>query len=188
MNSVANGKIKERTKFKNIFTLSSPGDAGGAIGSALYIHNKLMGNKPLINNSPYLGPSFTNNYIEKVIELKIEKRNDFEIKKMNTDEMVKYVANKIAEGNVVGWFQGKMEFGPRALGNRSILCDPRNGDMQATLNIKIKRRESFRPFAPSILLDKVDEWFEKPSIVPYMSEVLDIKKDKQRKNSCRNSY
>ena len=180
MNSVANGKIKDRTKFKNIFTLSSPGDAGGAIGSALYIHSKLVGNKVKTNGSPYLGPSFSNDYVEKTIKKKIQNKNEFEIKKLGTKEMVKYLALKISEGNIVGWFQGKMEFGPRALGNRSILCDPRNSDMQSTLNIKIKRRESFRPFAPSILFEKVDEWFERSSMVPYMSEVLNIKKAKQK--------
>ena len=180
MNSVANGKIKERTKFKNVFTLSSPGDAGGAIGSALYVHNNLVRKKIDINDSPYLGPSFSNEYVEKIIEDKIKNKNEFEIIKMSTMESIKFVAKKISEGNVIGWFQDKMEFGPRALGNRSILCDPRNSNMQATLNLKIKRRESFRPFAPSILLEKVNEWFENPSIVPYMSEVLNIKKDKQK--------
>ena len=127
-----------------------------------------------------MGPSFSNEYVEKIIEDKIKNKNEFEIMKMSTNESIRFVAKKISEGNVIGWFQDKMEFGPRALGNRSILCDPRNSNMQATLNLKIKRRESFRPFAPSILLEKVNEWFENPSIVPYMSEVLNIKKDKQK--------
>ena len=106
--------------------------------------------------------------------------NEIEFFEKQDDELIHFIAKKISEGNVVGWFQDKMEFGPRALGNRSILCDPRNNNMQNILNLKIKRRESFRPFAPSILEEEVDNWFDEKAYAFYMSEVFGIKKDKQK--------
>ena len=180
MNSVANGKIREKTKFKNIFTMCSPGDAGGAIGCAFHVYHDLVKKKNFSNDTPYLGPKFDNQEIKNLLNKTLVNSNEIEFFEKQDDELIYFIAKKISEGNVVGWFQDKMEFGPRALGNRSILCDPRNNNMQNILNLKIKRRESFRPFAPSILEEEVDNWFDEKAYVPYMSEVFGIKKDKQK--------
>jgi len=181
MNSVANGKITSNTNFKNIYTSSNPGDAGGAIGSALCLLNDI--NKKKINNKykdplPYLGDSFSNDEVESVI-YKYKLKNRFVVKKLDNCELFIYVANLISKSNIVAWFQGNMEWGARALGNRSILADPRNPKMKELLNLKIKKRENFRPFAPSIIYEHMDKWFETKCPVPYMSEVYKIKENKR---------
>lgn len=181
MNSVANGKITSNTNFKNIYTSSNPGDAGGAIGSALCLLNDI--NKKKINKKykdplPYLGDSFSNDEIESVI-YKYKLKNKFEVKKLDNSQLFIYVAILISKSNIVGWFQGGMEWGARALGNRSILADPRNPKMKELLNLKIKKRENFRPFAPSIIYEHMDKWFETKCPVPYMSEVYKIKENKR---------
>lgn len=194
-NSVANGKIAFRTPFKNVYVQAAAGDAGGSIGSALQLYSELTGCRPSTLKSPYIGPSFSNDYIEKLlssnqlsqslskISCKITRLGEMNI--CDEDAFCLYVAKMLDEGNVVGWFQGKMEWGPRALGNRSILGDPRNPKMQEILNVKIKRRESFRPFAPSILKSKVHEWFEIPDSgdinVPYMMKVYKIREEQRPK-------
>ena len=181
MNSVANGKITSNTNFKNIYISSNPGDAGGAIGSALCLLNDL--NKKKIYKKykdplPYLGDSFSNDEIESVI-YKYKLKNKFLVKKLDNSELFIYVAILISKSNIVGWFQGGMEWGARALGNRSILADPRNPKMKELLNLKIKKRENFRPFAPSIIYEHMDKWFETKCPVPYMSEVYKIKENKR---------
>jgi len=167
MNSAANGKITQNTPFENVYVSSNPGDAGGAIGSAVcLISNKLKSNQ--INGAtPYLGNQYTNHEIEKIIN-KLNLGNKFSIKKIEDDLIFKMVANLITQSLVIGWFQGRMEWGPRALGNRSILSDPRNPKMREILNLKIKRRESFRPFAPAILYEEMHKWFELNKAVPHM--------------------
>jgi len=180
-NASANGKIISNTEFSSLFIPSNAGDAGGAIGAAYYAWNKIKNSRPEPNLSPYLGNSYSNQYIENLI---IERRAIFERNKFNfffleEDSLCEYAANAIAQSKVLGWFQGKMEWGPRALGNRSILADPRNPEMKNILNIKIKKRESFRPFAPSVLLDDAKDWFEEfIDEEPFMSRVLKFKKDK----------
>ena len=182
MNSVANGKILKQTKFKNIHVQPAAGDAGGSLGAAYYAWHKLGGKTHYNSNQAYLGPSFKNIDFERLIlenETKlINQKCKFHLTK-SSDELCELVTKKLINGGVVGWFQDKMEWGPRALGNRSILCDPRRPDAQSILNKKIKRRESFRPFAPSILRESVSEWFEYDHDVPYMSQVFPIKKDKR---------
>ena len=183
MNSVANGKIKDNTKFKNIYVQAAAGDAGGAIGAAFATHYKISNKKRVFKmKHAYWGTSFNDNQIldclkknEKIIE---NQKCSFKLISKN-NELNKIVANDISEGKVVGWFQGKMEWGPRALGNRSILGDPRRSDMKDILNLKIKRRESFRPFAPSILREHVSDWFENDDDVPFMMKVYQIKEDKR---------
>ena len=181
MNSVANGKIIKNTGYKNIYIPSSPGDSGGAIGSAVkVIRETNILNK--YNDNPYLGPEYTNMEIKKIIYLKEKELIDRNIKvvyfKSKEEQLIK-LAELISNGNVIGFFNGRMEWGPRALGNRSILADPRNKNIKEILNSKIKRRESFRPFAPSILREKVGEWFEENRDVPFMSQVLQISKNKR---------
>ena len=183
-NSVANGKIRSATKFDNVYVAASSGDAGGAIGAAFsaYFEN----NKPLIRDSEmrhaYLGPEFTNEQIKTVLDEKITPflASELSVYKLESlDKLLDMTSSAICEGKVVGWFQGRMEWGPRALGNRSILGDPRRTDMKEILNLKIKRRESFRPFAPSILREHVSEWFEQEDEVPFMMKVLPVRKEKR---------
>ena len=161
---------------------ASSGDAGGAIGSALELASTLGEIKEdFTMQHAYLGPSYDNKSIQ---DLLLERQDDLNenfkiISNYNEDDLINYTAKSISEGKVVGWFQGKMEWGPRALGNRSILGDPRREDMKDILNLKIKRRESFRPFAPSILRNMVNEWFEEDDEVPFMMKVFQIKKEKR---------
>ena len=178
LNCVANGKVQNEKIFKNIWIQPASGDAGGSLGAALaYWHHEL--GKPRDEFSDkmmgsFLGPKFDNNFIE--TKLKLLKAN---FKKYSKEEVTSLVAKELANEKIVGWFQGKMEFGPRALGARSILADPRSEKMQKELNLKIKFRESFRPFAPSVLREDVNEWFDLDIDSPYMLLVSKIKKEKQ---------
>ncbi len=180
LNCVANGKIQKEKIFENIWIQPAAGDAGGSLGAALsYWYHELK--KPRIifkdqMKGSYLGPKFDNEFIEK--KLKILQAN---YKRCKDDEILHITAKELASEKTVGWFQGRMEFGPRALGGRSILADPRSDKMQKELNLKIKFRESFRPFAPSVLRENVNEWFELNYDSPYMLLVSEIKKDKQIK-------
>ena len=180
-NSLANGKIIKNTSFESLFIPSNPGDAGGAIGAAYYAWYMIKKTKPKLNQSPYLGISYSNLYIENLIKKKASYLKDrkFNFFFLDENKLYKFLAKAIAESKVVGWYQGKMEWGPRALGNRSILADPRNPKMKEILNLKIKKRESFRPFAPSILTNDAKDWFENyVDEEPYMSRVLKFKKNK----------
>lgn len=187
MNSVANGKISLNTPFKKVYVQAAAGDAGGAIGSAMSTWYKVGGKLSLSRAKPhfhaYWGPKFSNFYIESLIK---EKKNELQEDKFlieffsDNKRLSKIIASEIADGKVVGWFQGRMEWGPRALGNRSIIGDPRRSDMKDILNLKIKRRESFRPFAPSVLKELVSEWFEQNDEVPFMMQVYKIKNEKQK--------
>ena len=183
MNSVANGKIKNQTKFKNIYIQPAAGDAGGSIGSAFATHFKNSNNKRSFQmKHAYWGTSFSEDEILECLNKSSEKiiYENCTFEKVADDKNLNStVAKAISLGKVVGWFQGRMEWGPRALGNRSILGDPRRSDMKDILNLKIKRRESFRPFAPSILREYVKDWFENDDEVPFMMKVYQIKKDKR---------
>lgn len=183
MNSVANGKIYERTKFKKLYVQSAAGDAGGAIGAALCSWVDRKKQKPAYIQSSYFGPSYHNDEIKIIIEKRLDDLifENFSIKFFqNDDELYHNTAVRIANGDVIGWFQGRMEWGPRALGNRSILADPRNPKIKDILNKKIKKRESFRPFAPSILDHDVKNWFETVDDVPFMMKVFKILPEKQK--------
>jgi carbamoyltransferase len=181
LNCVANGKILKEGLFKNIWIQPASGDAGGALGAAQAFYYQELGNKRKIlktdsMNGSYLGPKFTDNQVED--ELKNCRAN---FKKLTSDQVIKDTAKALTEEKAVGWFQGRMEFGPRSLGNRSIIADARSEKMQKNLNLKVKYRESFRPFAPAVLFEKVSEWFEINSESPYMLLVADVKKSKQLK-------
>tara|TARA_B100000029_G_scaffold506093_1_gene588173 strand:+ start:2065 stop:3813 length:1749 start_codon:yes stop_codon:yes gene_type:complete len=181
MNSVANGKILKMTLFEDIYISPNPGDAGGSVGSAAsYIKSKKLHNFDKITYA-YLGK----NYANEEINLEIEKKNLRKFHKvlnLQDNELIDKTVDYLLNSKVIGWFQGKMEWGPRALGNRSIIADARNPKIKDIINSKIKRRESFRPFAPAILYDLAKEWFkiDKNKEIPFMSEVYPILKDKQK--------
>ena len=179
LNCVANGKILKEGLFKNIWIQPASGDAGGALGAAQAFYYQELDNKRKIlktdsMNGSYLGPQFSDEQVED--ELKICGAN---YKRLTSDQIIKDTAKALSEEKAVGWFQGRMEFGPRSLGNRSIIADSRSEKMQKNLNLKVKYRESFRPFAPAVLFEKVSEWFEINSESPYMLLVADVKKSKQ---------
>jgi carbamoyltransferase len=183
MNSVANGKVRRLTPFRRVYVQSAAGDAGGAIGAAFAVWHKLGGTRSFVMDHAYWGPAFDS---ANVAQLLTEHRSEISGADCVVDEipdetiLCRRTAEAIAEGKVVGWFQGRMEWGPRALGNRSIVCDPRRNDMKMLLNAKIKRRESFRPFAPSVLKESVSEWFEEDDAVPFMMQVFQIQPEKRR--------
>ena len=184
MNSVANGKIKHKTNYEKIYIPPSPGDSGGAIGSASIILKKYFQEVKDLNDNPYLGPSYTNEEIKSLLDSKndvIEKTGSKIYKFDANSDLFSFVAGLLTNQKVVGFFRGRMEWGPRALGNRSILADPRNPNIKELLNNKIKKRETFRPFAPSIISEKVKDWFELDEDVPFMSQVLLIKKEMRNK-------
>jgi carbamoyltransferase len=179
LNCVANGKIHQQKIFENIWVQPAAGDAGGSLGAALAYYYSNKKKKRNVNASDdmcgsYLGPEFSNDEIELTLN-----KIGAKFKKYSEDEMINITAQSLADGKTIGWFQGRMEFGPRALGNRSILADPRSKEMQKNLNLKIKFRESFRPFAPSVLREKVNEWFDYNHESPYMLMVANVKKEKQ---------
>ena len=180
LNSVANGKLLETGLFEDIWIQPAAGDAGGALGAA-YLGYHIWQNKdrkvirkPDAMNGAYLGPSYNNNSILGVLK-KYDAKYDYY---SNFSELTKVVAHMIDEGNVIGWFQDRMEYGPRALGNRSILGDARNPEMQKKMNLKIKYREGFRPFAPSVLEEDIKDYFEIDSPSPYMLHVIPVVKQK----------
>ncbi len=181
LNCVSNGKLLRENIFKDIWIQPAAGDAGGALGAALITYHHHF-NKPLpykngrdLQKGSYLGTIYTDDKIEEFLkEYKLPSH------KLSSEELLEKVSDLIAMERVIGWFQGRMEFGPRALGARSIIGDARSPEMQKKMNLKIKFRESFRPFAPTVLAEKVSEWFELDRESPYMLFVADIKKEKRR--------
>jgi carbamoyltransferase len=176
LNCVANGKILRNKIFKNIWVQPAAGDAGGSLGAALgYWHQELKNNRVVdVSDSmkgSYLGPKFDGEDIKR--ELNLLKANFKEYKEV---DLIEIISRELSEEKTIGWFQGRMEFGPRALGGRSILADPRSEKIQKELNLKVKFRESFRPFAPSVLSEEVENWFDLDISSPYMLLVADIKK------------
>ena len=181
LNCVANGKILQNNIFKKIWIQPASGDAGGALGAALAAYYIVTGNDRKINksdsmNGSYLGPKFTNTQISKSL-----KDIGAKFHELSETNLLSETAQHLADGCAVGWMNGRMEFGPRALGGRSILADPRSKKTQKNLNLKVKYRESFRPFAPSILSEQVNEWFDIEEVSPYMLLVANVSKDKQIK-------
>jgi carbamoyltransferase len=175
LNSSANGKIFEKTPFKEIFIQPAASDDGGAIGAAFYLWNHILNQKrSFIMEHAYWGPKYSEDEIELVL-----KKSNLNYIKLKDVELLPKVAKDIADGKIVGWFQGRMEFGPRALGNRSIVVDPRRKEMKDILNERIKRREWFRPFAPSILEEEVDKWFEINYPEPFMIKTYKWKEEKR---------
>lgn len=182
MNSVANGKVRRRTPFRRVYVQAAAGDAGGAIGAAFAVWHREGGARSFVMDHAYWGPEYGAVDISSLLATQYGRIAEAgcTIEELTDEaELCRRAAIAISEGKVLGWFQGRMEWGPRALGNRSILCDPRRADMKAILNAKIKRRESFRPFAPSILESAVDEWFEENDAVPFMMQVYQIRESKR---------
>ena len=181
LNCVSNGKVLRDRKFKNIWIQPAAGDAGGAIGAALATYHQFLGKERVVRSAPdamngaYLGPEFSQEEIEARLHAEGAR---FEVVEAE-NALIDMVARAISEGQAIGWAQGRMEFGPRALGNRSILADPRSLEMQKLLNLKVKYRESFRPFAPSVLVEDTNEWFELESASPYMLLVADVESSRR---------
>ncbi|OHD15823.1 MAG: hypothetical protein A2086_04470 [Spirochaetes bacterium GWD1_27_9] len=179
LNCVSNGKILKEAGFSDIWIQPAAGDAGGSLGASLYIYYEYLSNKRNIDNQndfqkgSFLGISYSDDKIEEFLT-----KIGAKFHKVNENELVDKVANLINDQKVIGWFQGRMEFGPRALGARSIIGDARSSEMQSVMNLKIKFRESFRPFAPSVLEEYTKDYFEISNPSPYMLLVADVKKDK----------
>lgn len=174
-NSVANGKIIANTSFEKLFVPPAGHDAGTSVGSALFLYHQELGYpRGTFKHEAYTGAQFSDTEIEKYLQTR-----NISYTKYNDEDLYNMVSDSLINGGVIGWFQGRAEFGPRALGNRSILADPRRKDAKDLLNAKIKRRESFRPFAPSILKDHTSEYFEQDDNVPFMEKVFQIRKEKQ---------
>lgn len=181
LNCVANGILLRSGLFEDIWIQPAAGDAGGALGSAYIVYHHYL-NNPLpdkkgrdLQRGSYLGTRYSDDIVKKFLD-----RHKIPYEQCTEEQMLQKVADLLEEGKIIGWFQGRMEFGPRALGSRSIIGDARNPEMQKKMNLKIKFRESFRPFAPSVMAEHVSEWFEIDRESPYMLLVADVKKEKQR--------
>jgi len=180
LNCVGNGRILREGPFKEIWIQPASGDAGAALGAALLVWYKYLANKRVADNkkdkqkASFLGPSFSDDYIEKFL-----RKEGLAYKKLAYSDIPVQVSELIIQGKVIAWFQGRLEFGPRALGARCIIADARNQEMQAKMNLKVKFREPFRPFAPSVLKEYVSDWFELDRVSPYMLLVAPVKEDKR---------
>jgi carbamoyltransferase len=175
LNCVGNGKILREKVFDEIWVQPAAGDAGGALGVAMYIWHNVLNSSRKVNggdsmNGSYLGPEFDKETVRNYLE-----KDEIPFKEYDEDELIQTVAGHLKDEKVIGWFQGRMEFGPRSLGGRSVIGDARSKKMQSVMNLKIKHRESFRPFAPSVLREKVSEWFEMNASSPYMLLVAPVK-------------
>ena len=182
LNSVANGKIFEKTKFRELFAQPAAGDDGTAIGAAFYVEHAVLDRpRRFVMQDAYTGVSFGDREIEAAIEK--ARGNGWEagidVRRLEDGELYRQVAAAAAGGKVVGWFQGRMEFGPRALGNRSIVADPRRADMKDILNKRIKHRETYRPFAPSVLEEKAAQIFERSEPSPFMMLVYKVREEQR---------
>ena len=176
LNCVANGKIEQSRIFKNVFVPPAPHDAGSAIGAAFLAYLELYKKRPKFESTAYLGPTYENDYIKRLfVSTKIKYLN-YEGRET---EILATISTSIKEGKIVGWFQGKLEFGPRALGNRSILADPRNPKMKDKINHLVKKREHFRPFAPVILEEFAKDYFDNVATSPFMTKTFSVKATKQ---------
>jgi carbamoyltransferase len=181
MNSVANGKVREHTPFKRIFIQPAAGDNGTALGAAYYVWNHVLGRpRSFVMQNSYWGPEFDQRAMHQTLSDRWHELQDFKVTRVGMDdELCAWTAERIAAGDVVGWFQGRMEWGARALGNRSIVADPRRPDMREIINTKIKFRERFRPFAPSIAEENLDEYFVGAVPDPYMVQVYPVRPEKR---------
>ena len=183
LNGVANGKLQARTGFRELFVPCAPGDAGGAVGAALWTWHQRLGHDVRARPATaFLGPEYGADDVDAVLSAAGNELSALggRIRRFaDPSETTDFVAERIASGAVVGWFQGRMEFGPRALGHRSILADPRRDDMRDRLNARIKMRESFRPFAPAVLRDHATDWFDLDGDVPFMNRVVPVRPDRR---------
>ncbi|HUP31591.1 MAG TPA: carbamoyltransferase C-terminal domain-containing protein [Gaiellaceae bacterium] len=175
LNAVANGLVRSRTSFRELYVQPAAGDSGTAVGAAFHVWNQQLGHgRGFVMDHAYTGPTFDEAAVREAIE-----RSGLPSRRLDDDELFPYAAERIAEGEIMGWFQGRVEFGPRALGNRSIVVDPRRHDMKDILNARIKQREPFRPFAPSLLAERTGEWFEDDYPSPFMVLVYKTRADKR---------
>jgi carbamoyltransferase len=174
LNCVANGKILERTPIKHLHVQPASGDDGGALGSALYLYTQRFGgkNRPTLTHA-YLGPEYDNAEVEAALRAR-----NAPFTRMDEPALLEFVARSIAEGKIIGWFQGRMEYGPRSLGNRSILADARNPKMKDIVNARVKHREGFRPFAPAVPLEHAQDWFATDQESPFMLLAVPVRPDK----------
>jgi carbamoyltransferase len=179
-NCVANGKIYDRTPFEQIYVQPASGDAGLAIGAAYYVHHQILGNpRTFVMENAYWGPEYTPEQMRAAVGASRLRAEGMEITELPEELTAKETAKEIAAGKILGWFQGRAEWGPRALGNRSIVADPRRADMKDILNARIKHREMFRPFAPSVLAECTGEYFEKSYPSPFMTQAYSVRPDKR---------
>jgi carbamoyltransferase len=175
LNSAFNGKILPNTNFKDIFIQPAAGDAGTSLGVCYYIYHQILGKpRAFVMENAYTGPHYSSERIQKTLD-----QCNVAYEQLDENALVQRVAERVASGDVVGWFQGRMEWGPRALGNRSILADPRRTDMKDILNARIKHREPFRPFAPSVLLEAAGSYFDQSYPDPFMIKVYGVLPDKR---------
>jgi carbamoyltransferase len=175
LNAVVNGRIIPETPFEDVYVQPAAGDSGTAVGAAFHVWNQELGReRGFVMQHAYTGPEYTDAECEAAI-----RAAGFEPERLADDDLFRTVAGRMAEGDVVGWFQGRMEFGPRALGNRSIVVDPRRHDMKDILNARIKHREHFRPFAPSLLAEAAGDWFEQDYPSPFMVLVYKTRPEKR---------
>jgi carbamoyltransferase len=175
LNAVANGRIRPETEFEGVYVQPAAGDSGIAVGAAYHVWHQSLGRpRSFVMEHAYTGPEYSDANCESAI-----RAAGFEPESLDDDRLFSFVAERIAEGDVVGWFQGRMEFGPRALGNRSIVVDPRRDDMKDILNARIKHREPFRPFAPSILAEATGEWYDQEYASPFMVLVYETRPERR---------
>lgn len=184
MNSVANGRVRQRSGYEHLYVPPAPGDAGGAVGAALHVWHRIAAPRSQARQGmdhAFLGPAAGDDEIAALVaaHAPMLRTTGLAIARNDEDELCRDAACAIADGAVVGWYQGRMEWGPRALGNRSILADPRRTEMKDVLNARIKRRESFRPFAPSVLAEHAADWFAEAADVPFMTEVHEIRPERR---------
>jgi len=180
-NCAANGKIFDRTPFDQVYVQPAAGDAGLAVGAAYYVYHHVLGHpRTFVMEHPYWGPAYSQQQIRAALERSSIASSEFQVTELPEEQLAKETAKEIAGGKIVGWFQGRAEWGPRALGNRSILADPRRAEMKDILNRRIKHREVFRPFAPSILEEATGEYFEKAYPSPFMALAYAVRPEKRK--------
>ena len=181
-NCVANGKIFDRTSFEQVYVHPAAGDAGLAVGAAFYVWHQILGKpRAFVMDHAYWGPGYSREEIRRAIDANGLGKDACQIEELTEDNLMQRTAAIVADGKILGWFQGRAEWGPRALGNRSIVTDPRRPEMKDILNRRIKHREIFRPFAPSILAEKTGEWFEKSYPSPFMTLAYSVRPEKRDK-------
>jgi len=179
-NCAANGKIFDETPFEQIYVQPAAGDAGLSVGAAFFVYHQILGQpRSFVMDNAYWGPGYTSEQIRSAIDASRLRGEGMEICELREEVLAKEAAKEIAAGKILGWFQGRAEWGPRALGNRSIVADPRRGDMKDILNARIKHREMFRPFAPSILAEATADYFEKSYPSPFMTQAYPVRPDKR---------
>ena len=181
-NCVANGKIFDATGFEQVYVHPAAGDGGLSVGAAYYVWHQILGKpRTFVMDHAYWGPEYTQEEIRRAVNANGLGKNGCAIEELNEGELMQRTAAIVADGKILGWFQGRAEWGPRALGNRSIVADPRRAEMKEILNQRIKHREIFRPFAPSILAEKTGEWFEKSRPSPFMTLAYSVRPEKRSK-------